>query len=444
MANYLSIGQPSRLSSLSCPLDRPRARGFYMNVPLVQVILFFLMALTCWVMPASALAPLVQSTDMQYVGAFRVPSETSGGSIFEYGGTRPAYNSGNNSLFLVGHDWQQQVAEISIPAPSKSTLLSDLPTAAFLQPFKDPSAGKMYTVGTDTTKVGGLLVYQGKLIGSAYVYYDGSGAQILSHWYNDSTSLSSAAHGMYQAGSLMAGYVSGYMGTIPPEWQSALGGPALTGNCCIPVISRTSFGPAVSVFNPASLGVTNPAPASPLVYYPQSNPIAAYDATSNLFNGSTQITGVVFPEGTRSVLFFGRQGQGPFCYGPGTSDQSLAGTPAPGGVDLYCYDPTDASKGTHSYPYAYQVWAYDVNDLVAVKAGQKQPWAIRPYVTWNLTLPFGNDSALLGGAAWDPQTRRLYLSILYADDVRPVIHVLTIGGASSVTPPAAPTNFLVR
>ena len=80
--------------------------------------------------------------------------------------------------------------------------------------------------------------------------------------------------------------------------------------------------------------------------------------------------GLVFPAGTRSVLFFGKQGVGTFCYGPGTSNQALVGTIAPGFVDPYCYDPVDDSKGTHAYPYIYQVWAYDANDLAAAKAGQ--------------------------------------------------------------------------
>ena len=35
--------------------------------------------------------------------------------------------------------------------------------------------------------------------------------------------------------------------------------------------------------------------------------------------------GVVFPVGGRSVLFFGTQGIGEFCYGEGTDDPTLAG-----------------------------------------------------------------------------------------------------------------------
>jgi hypothetical protein len=396
---------------------------------------------------AQAQAPLLQSTDLQYLGAFRVPGGTIGGSTFEYGGTAPAYNTANNSLFLVGHPYQSMVAEISVPTPVNSSSLGALPTAKVLQPFSDASHGLMYTVGSSTTYVGGLLVYQNRLVGTSYLYYDGSGAQSLSHFYNTNPAsiASGTAQGMYKVGTVGAGFVDGYMGLIPPEWQTALGGPVLTGQCCIPIISRTSYGPAVFAFDPATLGVTVPAPAKPLVYYPQSNPLADYAATSILFNGATAITGVVFPSGTRSVLFFGRQGQGPFCYGPGTSDQSLAGTPAPGGVDNYCYDPTDNSKGTHSYPYAYQVWGYDANDLASVAAGQKAPYSIRPYATWTLNLPFASGADMVGGTAWDPATRRLYLVAKYGDDILPLVHVYQIGtGAPAGTAPVAPNNLQVH
>ena len=57
-------------------------------------------------------------------------------------------------------------------------------------------------------------------------------------------------------------------------------GPALTGQCCLAIISRTSYGPAVSVFDPNDLGVKNPVPDIPLLYYPASHPLADWSATS--------------------------------------------------------------------------------------------------------------------------------------------------------------------
>jgi hypothetical protein len=239
------------------------------------------------------------------------------------------------------------------------------------------------------------------------------------------------------------------MTLVPTEWQSVLGGPALAGNCCLNIISEQSNGPAASVFDPSKLGVQNPAPATALVGYPNPNGLGPGGTTQNpYFNLTTKITGVVFPGGTRSVLFFGRHGTGPYCYGPGTSDQSLAGKPADGGVDVYCYDPADASKGTHAYPYAYQVWAYDANDLLSVKNGTKLQYQITPYSVWTFHLPFENsDAHLIGGAGYDPQTNSIYLSQRCEDtNCAPVIHVFKVNGGTvgTVTTPDPPTKLQIQ
>ena len=114
------------------------------------------------------------------------------------------------------------------------------------------------------------------------------------------------------------------------------------------------------------------------------------------------------PEGSRSVMFFGRQGTGKFCYGTGEE----------------CGDPTQDSKGVHAYPYRYQVWAYDAQDLADVKAGRRKPWSLRPYAIWPLTVPFA--SQILQGATYDQASGRIFVSTAYGDGERPVIHVLMV------------------
>ena len=65
---------------------------------------------------------------------------------------------------------------------------------------------------------------------------------------------------------------------------------------------------------------------------------------------------------------------------------------------MLCYDPTTSDKGSHAYPYRYQVWAYDLNDFAAVKAGTKQPWEVVPYGVWPLSLPDARSArSRLGG-----------------------------------------------
>lgn len=374
--------------------------------------------LLLWVAPPAATRslPRLGPSDLVYRGAFLLPEQLSDEKTFAYGGTALAYNRAHHSLFAVGHDWYQLTAEVTIPRPVRSSNLSDLNRSRFRQPFADATSGKIdETGGTGSNKIGGQLVYRGRLYGSVYVYYDASGSQVVSHWVRPSTSLSGGgANGLYQVGNLGAGFVSGFMAQVPRTWRRRLGGPALTGNCCIPIISRTSFGPAVFAFDPARLGVIEPVPARPLVYYPQEHPtIGAWDATWDpangvFFAGGTAIRGVVFPRGTRSVLFFGTQGTGAFCYGGGAE----------------CNDPDDSSKGVHAYPYVPQVWAYSAARLRAVRKGRIRPWQVKPYATWKLRLPFG--SARIGSAAYDSAAGRIYVSQQYANGTEPVIHVFKV------------------
>jgi hypothetical protein len=207
--------------------------------------------------------------------------------------------------------------------------------------------------------------------------------------------------------------IGGYMKTIPSEWQAALGGPALTGHCCLTIISASSSGPSISVFDPDDVGVKNPIPGFTLLYYPTGNPLAPNNTQNNLFNLATKMSGVAFPAGARSVLFFGHQGTGPYCYGEGAD----------------CNDPCDGSKGTHAAPYRHQVWAYDAKELLQVKAGNKKPWEIQPYAVWALEGMNNGGCAKMTGAIYDPSKGLLYVTENFGDN--PAVHVFHISTSVS-------------
>jgi len=363
---------------------------------------------------------LVNSSNLSYQGSFKLPSVSGNG--FTYGGNAPAYNPANDSLFIVGHVYDQLTAEVKIPAIGG--------TATILQNLTDATGGRRSQVGDGEVRIGGHLVYGGALYTTAFIYYDANNSQTLSHFSRATTSLSSAVTGPYRVGSMGAGFYSGYMAAVPAEWQSKLGGPAVTGNCCLSILSRTSYGPALFSFDPKSTSQT----AKALVYYTQAQEtLGSYGATGShpAFNGTTRITGVVIPEGTASVLFFGRTGTGSYCYG--TSQE--------------CNDPSIDSKGEHAYPYYAYVWAYNANDLAAVKAGTKQPYSITPYATWQLTQ-IGKGGNLqefdLGGAAYDQATSRIFIHEKHADNLQPLIHVYKITNATLTSAPMPPTDVKVQ
>jgi hypothetical protein len=356
--------------------------------------------------------PLVYQSNLQYIGGFRLPSTVDGSNDLNFAGQGLAFNPANNSLFLTGAD--QSLANVSIPSSIvNSSNLANLATASYVQPTiniqsKIPNTSNLQ--GKNGISNGGLMVVNGQLIGTLYTFYDTSGATYETHYRIDSLNLSSATvEGMFEVGgiSLAGGTISasgaadfyaGYMSPIPANWQSAFGAPDLTGNCCTPILSRTSFGPAAFGFNPSTLSTSSVTTATPYLYYTQNNEAGGFD-------GNTRVNGVEFVPGSRTVLFFGSVGTNQQEYGNPSSFN----------------DPYRPGKGYHSLngDYAYQVWAYDANDLLAVKAGKLQPWQVQPYATWNFDFPQFEGAKDIGGVAFDPSTDRLYVTELGADTSAP-------------------------
>lgn len=324
---------------------------------------------------------LVQATNLTYRGSFTVPD------VFAYGGGALGLNPVNHSLWLsVG----QSLGEISIPALGERALLIQAPT--------DPAEGMH--VGATDERIGGTLSLYGQLSFTKYIYYDADSVQRQSHFLRSSDLGAVSVLGPYAVGPLNPGFYSGYLASVPWNLQGLLGAPALTGNCCLNIITRTSFGPAAFAFDPETFTT------QPLVYYPQDHPtLGPWSGASAYFGGSDRITGLVVPDGFESVLFFGRHGT-TFCYGTGAD----------------CGDPTDPYQGVHGYPYLSQVWAYDANQLAAVRLGTIAPWDVRPSAVWTLKELNGS---LIGGAAYDP-LGLIYVSQLKGDGDRPRIYVYEV------------------
>jgi hypothetical protein len=368
--------------------------------------------------PRGMMAGLLHQGDLDYLGAFNVPHGDIGSSTFEYGGTAIAYNPAKNSLFMVGHDWGQKVAEITIPA-LRTGSLSTLASAQTLQPFVSVLGRVPNQTLEGGTKIGGLMVDGNRLIGTAYEYYDSNVNAVDSHFTLSSTNLATAqVGGLYQVGNLGGGFVGGYMTEVPAEWRDELGTQFLTGQAGLSIISRTSVGPAVFGFDPAQLGA-NAAPADRLLMYTLEHPLAVETTQNPLFNTTTEIRGIVFPEGTDSVLFVGSHGTGPWWYGEPHQDGH--------------YDAFRPDKGPHAPAYTYQVWAYDVHDLIAVKNGQKQFWQVQPYDVWDFDLPYPEGGKHIGGVAYDPASGRMYVSQQFANGGYPVIHAFQVGPGLSLT-----------
>lgn len=116
--------------------------------------------------------------------------------------------------------------------------------------------------------------------------------------------------------------------------------------------------------------------------------------------------GMVFPNGTRSVLVFGYAGSGIEGYGTVGSIY--------GGVRLFDY--TNQSQGFHGVPYTLRIWAYNADELVQVKNGTGGLTCenIKPYAVWDFAIPDsgnpGSISQSFAGATYNPVDKTIYLS----------------------------------
>ena len=356
---------------------------------------------------------LVSQNDLTYQGSFRVPyGDGSSESSLSWGGAGLGYNPNRDSLFITGHNWHQLTAEISIPALGQSPTPLALPQASFLQRPEDAADGKLPAAfgpdGSSFERIGGYLVDGDDLIVSGYNFYDAANQQRQSHLVTD-IDLGSSSDFVALTDQVQPRWLSGAMTNIPAAWQAAFGGDTfMTGLSGISIVSNSSVGPSAATFTRQSLTGSNPAEL--VLGYPLSDPLDDYEAQSELWNGTSEVRGMVFPEETSSVLYFGTHGVGEFCYGTGPD----------------CDDPVSPHPGTHAYPYRYQVWAYDAADLAEVYAGNAEPESVRPYDVWELDLPYSPSTMQIGGASYDPTTGRIFVSQAFADGENPVIHVFTL------------------
>ena len=155
------------------------------------------------------------------------------------------------------------------------------------------------------------------------------------------------------------------------------------------------------------------------MYYPSDHPtLGNYGTNSPLAPG--EIKGIVFPEGTRSVLFFGARGAGTWCYGQGTLNKALDRQPNPGAGpnEMWCYDPEAPNDKGGRLSYR-GVWAYDAHDLAKVKLVHVGLESSVRYVA--VTFPYPVVKTRIFGAAY--LRLRGYLSRALGEGILSVIHV---------------------
>jgi hypothetical protein len=360
--------------------------------------------------------PLLSLEHIQYEGAFRLPTGTFGESSLDYSEGPLEYNAANNSIFIVGHNHQQAIAEFAVPDIVNSDALGDLNMAdAPVQDFSTilgrPSGGNTQEINT----IGGMELVTGaggaQLLVNAYEYYDAPGDNTHSTLViRDAGDLAGSQVDGYFQFEGGAGHTSGWISPIPSEWQSILGGTHITGQSSgIPIISRTTVGPSAFAFAPRDIvgtgSVPVPVPTVKLLDFSLDHPLhtdLSNDSGGNdLWTHLSRATyGLVVP-GTRTYATFGYSGghESGVCYKCTQNNGNLCGG--------YC-----APDAGDYYQY---YWLWDVYDLVSVKNGEMNSYDVRPYGCGEFATPFETSEHQIGGGTFDPASGLLYLTVQRAD-----------------------------
>ena len=389
-----------------------------------------------WVMfstvalPAQLPTHLYQINEMEYVGAFRIPAGTEGASDMNYSEGPLVYNPTSHSIFIVGHDHQQAIAEYSIPALDTG-LIQDLNMATNLQPFVQHLDQVSCGNSQNINQIAGLALINGSLYVNAYEYYDADAS--VSHTtliLNNPADLMNTAIEGYYAFDGGAGHTAGWISEIPPVWEDTLGGSHLTGfSSGIPIISRCSVGPSAFSFSPVmdTLDcVSNSIATNRLLDFSLGNPLHADLSNDSLTNDiwthlSRATFGMIIP-GTHTYMTLGYSGghESGVCYKCTQDNGNECGG--------YCAPQAD--------DYNQYYWFWDVHDLIAAKEGLLSPFDIRPYDYGPFHTPYENSTKQIGGGTYDVQSGLLYLTIQKADREQGTFANPPIIVAYQLSPPA--------
>jgi hypothetical protein len=388
--------------------------------------------------PSLSPGSLIQPSDLIYLGAFRLPGDAPDEVGWMWSGEALAYYPDGDpggsddgfpgSLFGTGHNWNQYVSEVSIPAPivSLGKNPEELNTAATLQTFQDIRGGTI-DWPLEQARVG--LEYlpsqgeqdSGKLYFCWAPHLD-EGATNPSHGWAELDLSNPQPAGPWRIGEYTNYVTTDYMFAIPQEWSDAYvpGMRLATGRYRDG--GQASFGPSLFAIGPWNEG-NPPQPgatldAIPLLLYgnvyEEGSPAMDGYAHSDHWSGGAWLTA----GGESAIVFAGTKGLGETWYG--CPDGTVWPENPP-------YPPECEGRGWWSSQFAAQIIFYDPADLAAVATGAMESGEPQPYAVLEIEDVLYNPDFILlnhlGAAAFDRERGLLYVLEPLADEERPIVHV---------------------
>ena len=410
-----------------------------------------LSSMLLWLTAMACHAQRILPEDLEYHGAFRVPDTEPFEQSWNWGGTAMTFYPGGDptgpsdgypgSVFGVGHDWNMQVAEITIPVSVISAMkdLNDLNTAQFLQPFRDVRGSLFPFESWDLIRVG--LAYMpaqtGQTSGKLHLCWGRhfQFEQEVSHMWCDLNLSDPQTAGAWYFGNRTNYTVNDYLFDIPQNWADTHT-PGLR-------LATGRFrdggwggqGPALFAYGPWQDG-NPPLPGdtlkhwTPLLLYGIHQPGVAeiFNADSmkiNYYKEADEWTGGAWlTSGSNSaIIFVGTKGLGNCWYG--LPDGTVWPDDPP-----YPEDPL-GQRGWWTDSFKAQILFYDPADLAAVTKGTLPSYRPQPYDTLDIDpYLFGVDTVQqkdhIGAVCFDRDQGNLYLFERRADGDKCLVHVWNI------------------
>jgi hypothetical protein len=423
----------------------------------------------------TVLGNTIAASDLQYEGAFRLPGgEDRDVGTFGYGGNGMTFypSNGMGSLFISGHDKIPydfpnggKIAEVKIPTPAISRNVEDLPSATFVQGFRNIDAAGLFSSYDEIPRIGLTYINTTQFGEKIYITYgqhfhEDTPDQVPTHaMFNTDLSHPNTQGAWYVGNQLLYG-VNDYMFEIPKDFADTyLGGRALAtgrfkdGGWGGQGPQLFAIGPWLSGSVPANRARLNEVS---LLHYTSSQADESLTGTIDNYQHPDEYSGGAWlTSGDKSaVVFVGAKSAGTkYWYGwvnpAGTSIPCIEtafryefptcrlanGDRCPTSDLNGCSGHNDV-RGWWSERFVTQITFFDPADLARVAQGTLGPNQPQPYATLNIDGQMFNSTVesdmlgtgqqrryRIGDVTYDRANNKIYILELFADGTKPIVHV---------------------
>jgi hypothetical protein len=346
--------------------------------------------------------PLLGIEHITYAGIANIPTNDGTGQPgawgrfdFSRGGMCP--HPDGTSFYMGGSDTEGHIGRLTIPNVGQTaTVVTPLrPIIASASSTGDPGRG---TWGTGENALGYAIPYNNRLILGIFDHYGSASSSDRNAIVMQPDLTSHSTEYVIGTNGFGVTMYAARGGLIPELWRPLFGNyPAWCGSTTghISIIGRYSYGPhGMFLFDPDLVGVTNPTPTIPIVYYQGGehdfNSGADGDAEfaqgiidQHLWTGGDALANAEIIPGTRTMLTIGHHG-----------------------VNV------DYTNSTFNGDYwEWSAWFYDVADLVAVYRGERTPQSVVPYARAPIPglATLSEDAVEVGTGFYRASTRQMYI-----------------------------------